>query len=396
MKFSDIKNKKWFNGMLIACTAVILYVVLSNISTVMDYIGAVLSFFTPLFLGAIIAYMINPLAKQLSMTVFKKVKRKRVQWTLSAVMALIMVVVLLGFMLGILIPQIIDSIRTFSANFDGYLEALQNFLERGELSKFIDLKTFIDSSETAWNKLFGLISDNIENIMSASADFGKSLVNWALGFILSIYLLMAKKSVKVFCSQLGKALFEKGKYDAFKTFWYRCDTILSHYIAYSLLECIMVGLINAFFMLILRMQYVGMISVVVAVTNLVPTFGPIFGAVIGAFILLMVKPWHALAFLIFTLVLQTVDGYVIKPNMFGDSLGVSGLLILITIITGGKMFGVTGIILAIPFAAILDFVYKDYILVRLQENRRKKDGDELPEAPAGGGNAQAEAKDKLV
>ncbi len=396
MKFSDIKNKKWFNGMLIACTAVILYVVLSNISTVLDTIGAVLSFFTPLFLGAIIAYMINPLAKQLSMTVFKKVKRKRVQWTLSAVMALIMVVVLLGFMLGILIPQIIDSIRTFSANFDGYLEALQNFLERGELSKFIDLKTFIDSSETAWNKLFGLISDNIENIMSASADFGKSLVNWALGFILSIYLLMAKKSVKVFCSQLGKALFEKGKYDAFKTFWYRCDTILSHYIAYSLLECIMVGLINAFFMLILRMQYVGMISVVVAVTNLVPTFGPIVGAVIGAFILLMVKPWHALAFLIFTLVLQTVDGYVIKPNMFGDSLGVSGLLILITIITGGKMFGVTGIILAIPFAAILDFVYKDYILVRLRENRRKKDGDELPEAPEGGGKAQAEAKDKLV
>ncbi len=396
VKFKDIKDQKWFNGMLIACTAVILYVVLSNITSVLGIIGAAISFFTPLILGAIIAYMINPLAKQLSMTIFKKVKREKVKWTLSAVIALIMVVVLVGFMLGILIPQLIDSIKTFSANFDGYLEALQNFFERGELAKFIDLKAFIDSSETAWNKLFGLISDNIDNIMSASADFGKSLVNWALGFILSIYLLMAKKSVKVFCSQLGKALFEKNKYDAFKTFWYRCDTILSHYIAYSLLECIMVGLINAFFMLVMRMQYVGMISVVVALTNLIPTFGPIIGGVIGAFILLMVKPWHALAFIIFTLILQTVDGYVIKPNMFGDSLGVSGLLILVTIITGGKMFGVTGIILAIPFAAILDFVYKDYILVKLRENRMKKDGDELPEAPAGGGNAQAEAKDKLV
>ena len=144
MKFKDIKDQKWFNGMLIACTAVILYVVLSNISTVLGWIGAVISFFTPLILGAIIAYMINPLAKQLSMTVFKKVKRRKVQWTLSAVMALIMVIVLVGFMLGILIPQLIDSIRTFSANFDGYLEALQNFLERSELSKFVDLKAFID------------------------------------------------------------------------------------------------------------------------------------------------------------------------------------------------------------------------------------------------------------
>ena len=207
---------------------------------------------------------------------------------------------------------------------------------------------------------------------------------------------MAKKSVKVFCSQLGKALFEKGRYDAFKTFWYRCDTILSHYIAYSLLECIMVGLINAFFMLVMRMQYVGMISVVVALTNLVPTFGPIFGGLIGAFILLMVRPWHALAFIIFTLILQTVDGYVIKPNMFGDSLGVSGLLILVTIITGGKMFGVTGIILAIPFAAILDFVYKDYILVKLREKRMKKDGELPPEADKSAENSGAAPKDKLV
>ena len=380
MKFKEIKNKKWFNGMLIACTAVTLFVVLSNIGKVLHVIGAAISFFMPLIFGAIIAYMINPLAKKLSQTLFKKVKRRNVQWTLSAVLALIIVVLVVGFMLGILIPQLIDSIRTFSANFNTYLEALQSFLERGEISRFIDLKAFIDSSETAWNKLFGLISDNMENIMSASADFGKSFINWILGFILSIYLLMAKRSVKVFCSQLGKALFDANRYDAFKTFWYRCDSILSHYIAYSLIEGIMVGLINALFMMIMRMQYVGMISVVVALTNLIPTFGPIFGGVVGAFILLMVKPWHALAFIIFTLVLQTVDGYIIKPNMFGDSLGVSGLLILVTIITGGKMFGVPGILLSIPFAAILDFVYKDYILVKLRENREKKDNMAAAEA----------------
>ena len=380
MKFKEIKNKKWFNGMLIACTAVTLFVVLSNIVKVLHVIGAAISFFMPLIFGAIIAYMINPLAKKLSQTLFKKVKRRNVQWTLSAVLALIIVVLVVGFMLGILIPQLIDSIRTFSANFNTYLEALQSFLERGEISKFINLKAFIDSSETAWNKLFGLISDNMENIMSASADFGKSFINWILGFILSIYLLMAKRSVKIFCSQLAKALFDANRYDAFKTFWYRCDSILSHYIAYSLIEGIMVGLINALFMMIMRMQYVGMISVVVAVTNLIPTFGPIFGGVVGAFILLMVKPWHALAFIIFTLVLQTVDGYIIKPNMFGDSLGVSGLLILVTIITGGKMFGVPGILLSIPFAAILDFVYKDYILVKLRENREKKDNRAAAEA----------------
>ena len=79
--------------MLIACTAVTLFVLLSNIGKVLGVIGAAISFFTPLIFGAIIAYMINPLAKKLSMTLFKKVKRRNVQWTLSAVLALITVMV---------------------------------------------------------------------------------------------------------------------------------------------------------------------------------------------------------------------------------------------------------------------------------------------------------------
>ena len=80
-------------------------------------------------------------------------------------------------------------------------------------------------------------------------------------------------------------------------------------------------------------------QVVVGVTNLVPTFGPIVGGVIGGFILLMVKPFHALIFIIFIILLQTVDGYIIKPKLFGNTLGISGLLILLFILVGGSIWG---------------------------------------------------------
>ena len=104
-------------------------------------------------------------------------------------------------------------------------------------------------------------------------------------------------------------------------------------------------------------------------TNLAPTFGPIVGAALGALFLVLEDPLSALIFLIFTVVLQTVDGYILKPKMFGDSFGVSSLLILISIILGGRLLGVPGILLAIPFAAILQFMadgaWKEY-------NYRKK------------------------
>jgi predicted PurR-regulated permease PerM len=116
------------------------------------------------------------------------------------------------------------------------------------------------------------------------------------------------------------------------------------------------------------MQYAGLISMIVAVTNLIPTFGPIIGGAIGALILLLVKPLHALIFIIFTVVLQFIDPYFIKPRLFGNSLGVSGLLILIAVIVFGSMFGIVGMLLAIPVAAILDFVYHEALLPWL-ENR---------------------------
>ena len=112
------------------------------------------------------------------------------------------------------------------------------------------------------------------------------------------------------------------------------------------------------------MSYSVLISLVVGVTNLAPTFGPILGAIIGTFILVLVNPFHALLFLIFTIILQTIDGYIIKPKLFGESLNVPSVWILVTLVVGGRMFGVAGIMLSIPFAAIFSFVYTDWLVKR--------------------------------
>ena len=88
-------------------------------------------------------------------------------------------------------------------------------------------------------------------------------------------------------------------------------------------------------------------------------------------------------FIIFTCILQTLDGYVIKPKLFGDSLGVSGLLILISIVLFGNIFGVVGILLAIPLAAIIDFVYEEGILPLLEARRARLDAEEKAEEAAG-------------
>jgi predicted PurR-regulated permease PerM len=167
------------------------------------------------------------------------------------------------------------------------------------------------------------------------------------------------------------ALLSERSYNDSGDFWGRCNSILIRYIGCDILDGLIVGAANFIFMLITGMPYNLLLSVVVGVTNLAPTFGPILGGVIGAFVLVLVNPWYALWFIIFTIILQTMDGYVIKPKLFGDSLGVSAVWILVSIIVGGRMFGVWGIMLAIPFAAIFDYVYRDMILKRLNKKNIK-------------------------
>ena len=238
------------------------------------------------------------------------------------------------------------------------------------------LEEFMTSSEDLIKTGSQLLSSSLKGVLNTSKDLGKNIVSWGLALVLSFYLLSAKKSLREGTTRLLKALMPDKVFRETMHFLGKCNDILIRYIVFSILDAVIVGGATAVFMAIARMDYIGLIAVVCGVTNLIPSFGPIIGGAIGGFILLLVNPLHALMFLAFTAVLQTLDGYVIKPKLFGDSLGVSGLLILVAIIVFGNVFGVVGILLAIPLAAILDFVYEEAVLPQLERRRARLDAEE--------------------
>jgi predicted PurR-regulated permease PerM len=137
------------------------------------------------------------------------------------------------------------------------------------------------------------------------------------------------------------------------------------------------------------MEYIPLVSVVVGVTNLVPTFGPIIGAVCGVFILMIDNPLHAIIFLLITGLIQGLDGYVLKPKLYGDTLGIPGIWVLIAVILGGRIFGMWGMLLAIPVAAILSIVIDEAIIPALKKRQARRDGETA--AASGGGDPGAGA-----
>lgn len=386
MKRDKFKNKKWYNNAVAILIGVVGYVVLTRLGPIFEAVRCVLSKFAPIFLGCVLAYLVHPLASALHKRVFGKINRKNIGWALSVLLAMVLVIMVILVLLLMLIPQLIESILLLVSNMDSYIAQLNNLIANlniGTLDLGNQLQEMMASSEDIIKTASQLLGTSMRKIAATSADIGKNLFNWLIAFILSIYLLMAKDNIKSGATRLLRALMPQKWYDIVVNFMARCNYILVRYIVYSLLDGAIVGGATAVFMAITGMQYVGLIAVVCGVTNLIPSFGPVIGCVIGGFILLLVNPWHALMFIIFTCILQTLDGYVIKPKLFGDSLGVSGLLILISIVLFGNIFGVVGILLAIPLAAIIDFVYEEGILPLLEARRARLDAEEKAEEAAG-------------
>ncbi len=367
MEKQKIQGASWYSNAVAICIGVVLYILLSQFSSIWASILVFFGYFRPLIMGAAIAYIVNPMA-----VLFERflgfITKARVRRTISIGAACIVVVFFLLLAVSIFIPQLIKSADTFLRNFDGYRASVMRMIKTWGLSHpELDLSSLISSSDTLLTTLSEHVLKNVGNIVSVSASAGKGLFQWLIAFILAIYLLAEKLNLKAGARRLIRALFGEKHYPAIRVFILKCDSICNQYIVYNLVDSLIVGVSNALFMSISGMQYVGMISCIVGAANLVPTFGPMIGLVFGAFILLMTNPVHSLFFVIFTLILQTVDGYVIKPRLFGDSLGISGLWILIAVIVGGNMFGVLGILMGVPIIAILDFIYRVYFIPALEK-----------------------------
>lgn len=372
-----ILNKRWAAYTIATCSAVILYMLLSHIAPIIDWVSSLWKMLSPVVAGCVLAYLMTPVMNYLENKPLQKIKKEKVRHILGVVLSVIFVILIITAIIMMVVPSLISSISDLisAVNKYGYsnitalLEEFNNF----DIGFKIDISKFDMYIDQGLDALFTALKNNLSNILDEINNIGSSLFNIILGFIIAVYLLIGKSSVKSAVHEFRKSLLTKERYKKNSDFWKRCNEIFIQYIGCSLLDGFIIGTVNAVFMLIFRMDNITLISVIVGVTNLLPTFGPIIGAIIGAFFLVITNPMDALIFIIFSVILQAIDGYVIKPKLFSSSLGLSPVLSLIAIILGGKMFGFIGILLSIPVTAVLVMIYNEQLLPLLQKRTAKKE-----------------------
>lgn len=362
MNWKEWLETKWGANTFAICAGVFLWVILNHLPAICRALATFIGFFEPVIYGMILAYIMDFPVRFFEHRILGKMPDKNKARGVAVVMTVILTVLLFVLLMAALIPQLVISITNLLNNWTTYITKLSTMIaDLFDSAKASSVQQQISDWLTEGvSKLNKYIGDNSDNIITTITTVGSGFMDWFLAFILAIYFLVAKNWLLKSIKKLYHMLFPKKKIGYHIPFA-KINSIFSRYVVCEIVDALIVGVANAIFMTIAGMPYTALISVIVGVTNLAPTFGPIIGALLGSFILLLVNPIYVVFFLIFTIILQFFDGYILKPKMYGSALSVPSVWILVAIIVLGRMFGVVGILLAIPVAAIITYIVSDYM-----------------------------------
>lgn len=373
MKKFEVNNKESLKYAVLWIGVLILFTwMLVNLQAVLKFLGKILSWFSPVLIGAAIAFVINVVMRPLEKLWAKKVKATKTSKKLKRPVCLALsTIIVLGLIFAVvfmLIPGLQQSAQDFMDNIPTYSEKANGWISRLAViaGKYkISLPEFNGDPETILSKIkeySGYFGTGILNkTLDATTSFFSGLVNTLLGLVFAVYLLAEKEKVCYHLKMLLLKLASPEKAGRILKVVNLSNQTFTNFISGQLIDASILGVMCFIGMLILRLPYAVVVSVLIAFTALIPVFGAWIGGGISTFLILLSNPMDAVWFLILLLVVQQLEGNLIYPKVVGKSIGLPGILVLISVTVGGSAFGVLGMLVGIPACAVVYSLYKDYM-----------------------------------
>ena len=375
-KFSS-KHRSYFTislyvlGVVAISTLIIKSIV--NWASTKAFLSAVISLLAPFFLGIFFAFLIHPLVKRFEKNLFHDkchIKSQKLRQFLAILISYIIVLGATTLFLIIVIPQITNSLSDVLDIFKSWYAIASDFVLNLESHypefdfAFID-ETLDQFFPSIVNYLSNLLTNTIPMLFSASVSVLTWLFNILIALAVSCYILADRKTIKNNFKKFLYAVFSTKNADGLIATLKSCNNIFSGFIVGKFIDSLIIGILCAILLMIFKMPFVALISVIVGVTNMIPYFGPIIGAIPGFLIIVISDFKQAVVYLILILALQQFDGNILGPKILGDSTGLKPLWIIFAITVGGWLWGPVGMFLGVPLLAVISFLTNRWIEQRL-------------------------------
>lgn len=385
-KSEEKENKmklEWKTCIRVAVTIFVLFLAIRYWDVAMGLVGIVLGAASPLFLGAVIAYVVNilmSLYERCPVWKGNKSAVRKAKRPVCMLLSFVTIAVVVYLLINMILPELIACFQVILAGVPGAVDSaiswLQDNLTEDMWKQVEGVLTRLDNMDwqSALQKVAGLLMNGVSgamgSIISILSSVFSALVSTVLAVVFAIYLLAGKERIggqvlRLMKCYLGEKLEAKVMY-VVRTF----HGSFRGYISGQCTEAVILGTLCTLGMLVLRLPYATMIGCLVGFMSLIPIAGAYIGAFVGTFMIFTVSPTKAIIFLVFLIILQQLEGNLIYPRVVGASIGLPGIWVLAAVTVGGGIMGIPGMLLGVPVAASL------YKLLRTNMNQREKNGVE--------------------
>lgn len=317
------------------------------------------TFYTIVF-SAILAYLFNPLINYL-----EKKKINRGFGVLILYIGIICFILIIAFLV---IPRSGTELRKLVTNMPVYLEkasALMDEIYNKYYSTLGDLPPLFQGiQQVVMENIVGLehmATNMLKNFIGGIINTFSKLVSLILTPILTFYFLVDKDYFK---EKLMLFIPKKHKKE-YTNLLVQIDDSISKFVRGKIIMAVYVGVTTSIVLFLMGIDFAIVIGFITGVADIIPYIGPFLGFAPAVFFAYLDNPIKTIWVGAFFLFIQWAENNILAPKIIGESTGIHPLIILVSIIIGGGIFGILGMILAVPVVAIL------LILIRFTTQKLK-------------------------
>lgn len=378
----DIRNKKdylsevhilqkikvdwnyWLTRFLFLMAVIIGFKLITNYQFVLNSLSNLLSTLSPFIIGFIFAYLLNGAQKRLE-RLFQKTKLSFIEKHSRGISVLVLYVIIfylfflaLNYVIPLMIDNVIDLLGLLPQFYDYLVDVIAR-LESEGVFESLNLDDFLQSLTTDFSpeNLLRQWTQALTSLGAITRSLSSFVFNGFLALIISIYALVFKDSILLFIDKLGKKTLPEKIYRNSKKWLQATNTIFYKFISSQFLDACIIGISATVILYLLNVPFALTLGILLGICNMIPYFGSIFASIVTTIITFFSAGFQlALTTLIALLILQQLDGNVIGPRIMSGALNLNPIIIIISITVGGAYFGVLGMFLAVPIAAILKII----------------------------------------
>ena len=314
---------------------------------------------TPFLISAIIAYLFDPLVDKLE---------KRFSRTIAVLIIFAFIILLVMALFFVLVPVLQSELISLIQRIPDFV----NWLERELLPRLssmlgidikdIDIDTIRNSLQDNWRNIGNFAEFLFVHITSSGQALITLIAYLLLIPVVSFYLLrdwdMIVRNVKTVLPVRSEKTISGLVLE--------CDGVLSEFLRGQLLVMLFLSIIYACGLWLAGIEYAFLIGFAAGLISFVPYLGSIVG--IGVAGIVAFFQYHDLLHILYVAVVfgvgQVIEGMLLSPMLVGDRIGLHPVAVIFAVMAGGQLFGFTGILLALPIAAVclvlLRFAFESY------------------------------------